>query len=133
MKSTSNIGTTIYDICVGFLQDLKRNNNGGSEDVNEYDYVMKLYFFTSFTAIIIAVALFIISKKYYDGVLDMKDDERTTYYELKKVNNNNNNDDGIDSDKIKRPPKKNYIFIEFFIFILILSWILFFKFGIFKI
>src|SRR5437879_2347681 len=104
--------------------------------INTYKYIYKfvtvilstifhdLYFCTSFTAIIIAMALFIISKKYYDGVLDMKDDERTTYYELKKVNNNNNDGDGIDSDKIKRPPKKNYIFIGFFIFILILSWIL---------
>nr|CAG8517109.1 13088_t:CDS:10 [Entrophospora candida] len=86
VKSTSNIGATIYDICVGLLQDL---NNGDGKDgeggENEYDLVMQLYVFTSFVTILVAVLLSIVSKKYYDGVLDMKDDERKNYYEMKKA------------------------------------------------
>ncbi|CAJ0756832.1 21631_t:CDS:10 [Entrophospora sp. SA101] len=97
VKSTSNIGATIYDICVGLLQDL--NNEDGKDGEggeNEYDLVMHLYVFTSFVTILVAVLLSIVSKKYYDGVLDMKDDERKDYYEMKKASNgkNSNNDGG---------------------------------------
>ena len=130
VKSTSNIGTTIYNICVGFLQDLKIDNNGGNDSSSECDYVIRLYFVTSFIAVIIAVVLSIVSKKYYDGVLDMNDNKRTNYCELKKAKNDNS--DGIDSDRIKGPAKRNYIFTGLFIFIMILSWILFIKFGISK-
>ncbi|CAJ0762656.1 21313_t:CDS:2 [Entrophospora sp. SA101] len=135
VKSTSNIGATIYDICVGLLQDL--NNEDGKDGEggeNEYDLVMHLYVFTSFVTILVAVLLSIVSKKYYDGVLDMKDDERKDYYEMKKASNgkNSNNDGGSSTNYSKKPPKRNYIFIGLFVSAMILSWILFFKFVISK-
>ncbi|CAG8716198.1 3252_t:CDS:2, partial [Funneliformis caledonium] len=96
VKSSSNIGSTIYDIFVGLLQDL---------DKGEYDMVMILYLGSSILAIIVSTCLFIVSKNWYDGILDMRDDERKGYYEEKLRRYNHHNDDDSYSenhDLVKR-------------------------------
>ncbi|CAG8528576.1 9878_t:CDS:2, partial [Dentiscutata erythropus] len=71
IKSCSNIGSTLFDIIVGILQDL---------DGGEYRLVMHLYFVTSLIAVLVAVWLSFVSK-WHDGIVDMKEDERSKYYE----------------------------------------------------
>ncbi|CAI2176685.1 15838_t:CDS:2 [Funneliformis geosporum] len=106
VKSSSNIGSTIYDIFVGKLQDL---------DKGDYDMVMILYLGSSILAIIVSTCLFIVSKNCYDGILDMREDERKGYYEEKlKRYNHHNNDDSENHGIMKRkqPSKRNYFYIE---------------------
>ncbi|CAG8456209.1 11829_t:CDS:10 [Acaulospora colombiana] len=77
VKSVSNVGATLYDILVGILQD---------EDHGRYTLVMRLYLITSLVAMLISIWLSMVTRKWYDGVLDMKDDERKYYFEEKKRN-----------------------------------------------
>ncbi|CAG8797255.1 21008_t:CDS:2 [Gigaspora margarita] len=72
VKSCSNIGSTLYDIIIGILQDL----DGGN-----YNLVMILYLFTSIVAILVAIWLFMVASTWYDGIIDMKEDKRKEYYE----------------------------------------------------
>ncbi|RHZ60411.1 hypothetical protein Glove_353g12 [Diversispora epigaea] len=108
IKSTSNIGATLYDIFVGILQD---------KDKGQYGLVMRLYLVTGFAALLVSILLSISVKKWYHGVLDMKDDERNQYYEDKRKK---------DEPQLKEPSKRNWIYIIIFINTLILSWVLFF-------
>ncbi|CAJ0840224.1 12545_t:CDS:2 [Entrophospora sp. SA101] len=74
IKSTSNVGSTIYNILVGLLQDL---------DKGMYGKVMIFYLTSSILAIIASLCLYFVSKKWYDNILDMKESERKVYYKEK--------------------------------------------------
>jgi len=128
VKSNLNIGSTIYDILVGLLQDL---------DGGEYDMVMILYLGSSIFVVIVSICLFIVSKTWYDGILDMKDDERKGYFEEKRKRHDHhqNGEERHDENHVimkyeerNRPAIRKYFYVGSFIFLLILSWILFFIF-----
>jgi sugar phosphate permease len=105
VKSSLNIGSTIYDILVGLLQDL---------DNGKYGMVMRFYLGSSVCAILVSVLLYIVSKNWHDGILDMKDDERKRIHDIVKT------------EECNQPTKRNYFYIITFIVLLIVSWILFF-------
>ncbi|CAB4436284.1 unnamed protein product [Rhizophagus irregularis] len=105
VKSSLNIGSTIYDILVGLLQDLE----GG-----KYGMVMSFYLGSSICAILVSILLYSVAKNWRDGILDMKDDERKRKHDTVKV------------EEFNQPTRKNYFYIITFIVLLIVSWILFF-------
>ncbi|CAG8462744.1 7327_t:CDS:2 [Acaulospora morrowiae] len=117
IKSVSNIGATLYDIFVGILQD---------KDYSEYTLVMRLYLFTSLIAMMVSVWLLITSRRWYDGVLDMKEDERRNYFEEKRQSEECRQT----FVQQRKPSKMNWLYIICFVGILVLSWVLFFIFVI---
>ncbi|CAG8456318.1 14922_t:CDS:2 [Funneliformis mosseae] len=100
VKSSSNIGSTIYDIVVGLLQDL---------DKGKYDMVMIFYLISSIIAVIVTIGLFFVSKNWCDGVMDMKESKRNSYYEEKPVRLE------------KKRGVMNYLFVGGIIYILLAS------------
>jgi nitrate/nitrite transporter NarK len=105
-KSSLNIGSTIFDILVGILQDL---------DGGEYVRVMRFFLGISICSILVSILLYFVSKNWCDGILDMKDDERKRKRNIVKKGSN-------------QSTKRNYFYIVTFIILLIASWILFFVF-----
>ncbi|RGB31982.1 major facilitator superfamily domain-containing protein [Rhizophagus diaphanus] len=103
-KSSTNIGSTIYDILVGILQD---------KDGGKYGMVMRFYLGSSICTVFISIFLFFVSKNWRNGILDMKEDERKRKRDIVKEYN--------------KPMKMNYFYIAIFIALLITSWVLFFS------
>ncbi|KAF0408075.1 MFS general substrate transporter [Gigaspora margarita] len=126
VKSCSNIGSTLFDIIGGILQDL----DGGS-----YSRVMQLYLVTSIIAILVSIWLSIVARTWYDGIIDMKEDKRREYYEEIRTKDDEQgqerrNYDGQDANtRFINPSKRNWIYITTFVIVLILSWALYFIFS----
>ncbi|CAG8446828.1 13734_t:CDS:2 [Dentiscutata heterogama] len=113
IKSCSNIGSTLYDIIVGILQDI---------DGGEYRLVMHLYLVTSIIAVLVAVWLSFIASKWYDGIIDMKEDERSKYYEEIRAKRDQqgqerrNSYDGQDiHTKVTYPSRRNWAYVTTFV------------------
>ncbi|CAG8505991.1 10817_t:CDS:2 [Scutellospora calospora] len=125
VKSCSNIGSTLCDIIIGILQDL---------DGGQYRLVMQLYLVICTTAIIVAVWLSLVAKKWYDGVLDMNENERNEYYDhMRRKHDNEQERENLSNyglETLNRPSRRNWVYIITFVVVLILSWILFFIFVI---
>ncbi|RIB14947.1 major facilitator superfamily domain-containing protein [Gigaspora rosea] len=127
LKSCSNIGSTLFDIIIGILQDL----DGGN-----YNLVMQLYFITSIIAVLVAIWLFMVARTWYDGIIDMKEDKRKEYYEKIRTKNDEQGQerrsyDGQDvNTRFIHPSKRNWVYVTTFVIVLILSWVLFFIFVI---
>ncbi|RIA97990.1 major facilitator superfamily domain-containing protein [Glomus cerebriforme] len=105
VKSSLNIGSTIYDILVGLLQDM---------DEDKYVMVMHLYLGSSVLSILVSILLYNVSKNWHNGILDMTEDERKENHDIIKI------------EESIQPTKRNYFYIIAFICTLIISWILFF-------
>ncbi|CAG8562036.1 5910_t:CDS:2 [Gigaspora rosea] len=105
LKSCSNIGSTLFDIIIGILQDL----DGGN-----YNLVMQLYFITSIIAVLVAIWLFMVARTWYDGIIDMKEDKRKEYYEKIRTKNDEQGQerrsyDGQDvNTRFIHPSKRNW-------------------------
>ncbi|CAG8789816.1 9529_t:CDS:2, partial [Cetraspora pellucida] len=112
-KSCSNVGSTLFDIIIGILQDL---------DGGKYGLVMQLYLVNGFISVLVAILLLMVARKWHDGILDMKEDERREYYEEVRIKR----DEGEQGQErlsyesqeahvgFRRPLKQNWVYISIF-------------------
>jgi len=109
-KSATNIGTTILDISVGFLQDL----SGG-----KYDDVMVCFLVLSAFSMAASGVLLLVERKVYNGVLDMSDTKRSEFMGEKARNAE------AENSTAGRVSMWNWAYVGTLVILLITSWVLF--------
>lgn len=107
VKSGTNIGASLFDIFTGLLQDLEKNKG--------YDHVISFFILTVVAAIVSGVTLAVLNHTIYHNLLDAPASG--------KIDSNKQEEDMM-NEKLKA----NYVYAGIYVALVIISWILFFRF-----
>jgi hypothetical protein len=150
-KCANNIGTTIVSVLVGYVQDLTYHDGNPHDDISdlqtEYDGVMILYASLAALSTLIVGIFWLMDRRLLSGWLQAnklererrlelvrtkEEDEKTLYLhaaqeELKKINNEKK--DALNMIGSRLRESKNYVYVSFYGFWLLVSWVIFFTFA----
>ncbi|KAI8980829.1 major facilitator superfamily domain-containing protein [Pilobolus umbonatus] len=110
VKSCTNIGTSLFDIMTGWVQDLHQNK--------EYTGVMIFFIVVIILSILASAVLYVLDLTIYGGILDQSHSS---------LQHSKFEDDFTTTTK----SKANYVYGGIFLLLVATCWILFFKFVLF--
>ncbi|KAI8888841.1 MFS general substrate transporter, partial [Backusella circina FSU 941] len=138
-KCANNIGTTIVSVIVGYVQDLTYhdgNPNDNTTDLRyEYNGVIILYLSLSCFACLLAFLFWFLDRHTLDGWLQVNRKEREDRLILAGQESRKEKKEEYSSERALQLvgsqllTKPSYVYVGFFSFWLIVSWVLFFTFA----
>ncbi|CEP19119.1 hypothetical protein [Parasitella parasitica] len=150
-KCANNIGTTIVSVLVGYVQDLTYHDGNPHDDVSdlqkEYDGVMVLYLSMAGLSMLVVCIFWLLDRKILSGWLQAdkqererrlklvqtkEEDEKTLYLhatqgQLEQISREKTAALAMIGSRLRE--SKTWLFVGFFGFWLIVSWIVFFTFA----
>ncbi|OMJ26518.1 Major facilitator superfamily domain-containing protein 1 [Smittium culicis] len=113
-KSALNVGSTLVDILIGYLQDSSSKN----PSLSDYDLVIKFYLFWGLFSLILGVAIFTIDKTNFYSLLSSNSEDRKASIDI------------LASSNVSERKKTLYLYISSFsvtiwVILLLLSWLVF--------
>lgn len=109
VKSSTNIGASLFDIATGLLQDM--------DDHQGYDGVMNFFIGVGVLSIIAGVTLWFLDMSIYDSLLDQSARDNRQQEQQK-----------VETSAVQEKLWANWIYGGVYLFLAGLSWILFIKF-----
>ncbi|KAG0191676.1 hypothetical protein DFQ28_011276 [Apophysomyces sp. BC1034] len=138
-KCSNNIGTTILSVLVGYVQDLTYHDGNPHDDVEdlkqEYDGVMILYLVLACCSSLMVAIFWFMDRKLLDGWLQADKKERERRLDIvaeqkqEKITDESETAKALQRIGSYMRPTKSYIYISFYGFWLVVSWIVFFVFA----
>ncbi|KAL0082167.1 major facilitator superfamily domain-containing protein [Phycomyces blakesleeanus] len=140
-KCANNIGSTIVSVLIGYVQDLTFHDGDPHDDQqdleSEYDGVMIFFLIMGCFSTLIAILFWVMDSRLLSGWLqaDIKERERRIeQVKLEQTESKYENKNLFDTKSLQKigsqmRTKPTYVYVSFYGFWLVVSWVIFFAFA----